>query len=71
MNYCVTPISPICEGQSLSSIGSKNQFLLAKSNPNKIIIKYMHTYKYVGPCTRAAEGFDLDQVLIRLRDNSS
>ena len=31
---------------------------------------YKHTNKYVGPCTRAAEGPDLDQVLSRLRDNS-
>ena len=28
-------------------------------------------YKYVGACTRVAEGSDLDQVFGRLRDNSS
>ena len=32
---------------------------------------YKHMYKYVGPCTRAAEGSDLDQVLRRLQDSSS
>ena len=28
-------------------------------------------HKYVGPCTRATEGSDLDQVLSCLRKNSS
>ena len=33
--------------------------------------KYKYKYKYVGACTRAAGGSDFDQVLSRVRDNSS